>query len=329
MQNGTEIATGNTEITYYDVIESDNTGKFFTKFTASGTVGSEIGYVYIINDDGTYAKVYEQSAVASEGKFAYSTVNKEITFSDDGPARGDKLACAYKFRTAANAQKIVVNSDAIPPVVMVAAYGIAKDTCTGELFPCVVEGQAQIDGNWNFDLSSDGEPVVQSLSMEFVKGCVGKELYSFTVFTEDEEVLPPEHITLSVPSGDLLGKNDTDLCEGLTISETGKVTGTLKYVTDYTGFSSLPEEQNGYYFPFKVTVPADQSGAKATMQVSGKEPVNLDLSDGIGIVFMGKDEATAKTKSLVLNIDWDGEGNKYPTEVLGFDFTDVVYAPHD
>ena len=328
VQNGTEVVTGNTELTYYDVIEANSEGKYITKFTANGTIGNEIGYVYIVGNDGAYTKVYEQSAVASEGKFAYSTATKEITFGSDGPARGDMIACAYTWRSASNAQKIVINSDAIPPVVLASAFGIAKDTCTGELFPCVIEGQAQIDGNWNFDLSSDGEPAVQNLSMEFVKGCISKELYTFTVFTEDEEVAPPEHITLSVPTGNLLGKDASDLQEGLAISETGKVTGTLKYVTDYTGFNGAQvEEQNGYYFPFKVEVPLDKGDAKATMQITGKEPVNLDLEDGTAVVFMGKDEKTARTKTLTLNIDWDGVGEYYPTEVLAFDMTDVVYQP--
>lgn len=45
---------------------------------------------------------------------------------------------------------------------------------------------AQIDGNWNFDLSADGDPAVQNLSMEFVKGCMENKLYDFKVYTEDE-----------------------------------------------------------------------------------------------------------------------------------------------
>ena len=96
------------------------------------------------------------------------------------------MACAYKFKSADNAQKITINSDGIPPVVLVSAYGVARDICNGELFPCLIEGQAQVDGNWSFDVSADGEPVVQSLNMEFVKGCIDKTLYTFTVFTEDE-----------------------------------------------------------------------------------------------------------------------------------------------
>ena len=46
---------------------------------------------------------------------------------------------------------------------------------------------AQVDGNWSFELTADGDPVVQDLTMNFVRGCVGSKLYDFTVSTEDEE----------------------------------------------------------------------------------------------------------------------------------------------
>ena len=187
IQNGTEVVTGSTPITYYDVIEA-NGGKYYTKFKATGAADNEIKFVYIVGADGTYSKTYKQAATTTEaGTFSYDSGTKEITFnSTDGPTAGDMIACAYSFKSDTNAQTITVNSDGIPPVVLATAYGIAKDVCTGELFPCEIEGQAQVDGNWNFDVSADGEPVVQNLGLEFVKGCLDKTLYTFKVYTEDE-----------------------------------------------------------------------------------------------------------------------------------------------
>ena len=190
VQNGTEVVTGSTEITYYDTITVGTSGAASTKFKAVGTAGTEISFVYKVKSDGTYEKSWTQAASAdTKGTFAYNASSKAITFAeadDEKPVEGDILVCAYKFKSADNAQTIEVNSDGIPDVVLVSAYGIARDICTGELFPAVIEGQAQIDGNWNFDLSADGEPAVQSLNMEFVKGCLDKTLYTFKVFTEDE-----------------------------------------------------------------------------------------------------------------------------------------------
>lgn len=52
-----------------------------------------------------------------------------------------------------------------------------------------------------------------------------------------------------------LGKNGSDLMSADTaILEGGKVVGTLKRVTGFTEFNtSVPAEQNGYYFGFKLT----------------------------------------------------------------------------
>lgn len=334
IQNGTEVFTGSTTVTKYDVITADAAGNFYTTYTAQGITGSEVGFVYIVGNDGTYSKTYTQVSAdittLSAGQFTYNALTKQLSFATgDAPLVGDRIVCAYTFNTASNAQRITISGDAVPPVVLVSAYGIAKDICTGELFPCVIEGQAQVDGNWNFDLAADGEPAVQNLSMEFVKGCISNELYTFTVYTEDEDTNPLESITLSVPTGDLLGIDASVLATNLEISNAGTVTGTLNYVTNYTGFSSNVNEQTGYYFPFQVNIPTDiGENVIATMQVNNKTPKSLDLTDGKAVIFMGTTEAIGRSKHITVNIDWDGEaGTKYPTETFVFNMKAVNYAP--
>jgi hypothetical protein len=149
MQNGTEVYTGNTEITYYDEISSDD-GTFKTKFTALGAAGSEIGRIYRVGDDGTYVAEFTQAQTATDaGTFAYASATKTISFAEgdsNAPTKGQKIACSYTFKSASNAQKITVNADGIPSTVLVSAYGLAKDSCNGELFPAVIEGMAQVDG---------------------------------------------------------------------------------------------------------------------------------------------------------------------------------------
>lgn len=329
IQNGTEIATGSHEITKYEIIQADAAGNFYTTYTAIGTKNSELGFIQVLNSSGTDAFTYVQAATPSQGYFAYDATTKQITFAEgDEPLPTDRLAVAYTWRTASNAEKITLRTDAIPAVVLVSAYGLARDNCSGELFPCILEGQAQVDGNWSFEMVADGDPIVQSLNMEFVKGCLEEKLYDFVVYTEDEDLPIPQTIDLSVPEGDLLGMNSKQLATGLNITEAGLVTGTLNWVENYTGFSSDPTEQNGWYFPFKVAIPDGLTAdVTATMQVGKKPPKDLDLSDGIGIVFMGNSEAVARSKTITLNIDWDAEGVKYPTETLTFDMRKVVYAP--
>lgn len=203
LQNGTEVQTGSTEVTYYDVISIAGETSATTKYKAIGMEGAEITYVYGVKSDGTYGETWTQGAKPAmaengtpdnwnpdtTGTFTYDPQNKTIYFAE---ADAEKLkefnaiACAYTYKSDDKAQTIMINSDGIPAVVLVTAYGIARSICDGKLYTAVIEGQAQIDGNWNFDLSADGEPAVQSLNMEFVKGCLNNTLYSFKVITEDE-----------------------------------------------------------------------------------------------------------------------------------------------
>lgn len=92
----------------------------------------------------------------------------------------------YTFESADNAKRIEINAGGIPPTVMLTLDGFAKDTCTGQLFPCQVEGMAQIDANWSWEMSADGEPAVHGLNAEFVKTCTSDRLYRIVIYTEDE-----------------------------------------------------------------------------------------------------------------------------------------------
>lgn len=51
---------------------------------------------------------------------------------------------------------------------------------------------------------------------------------------------------------DLFGKDCDDLQETVAVAD-GAVTGTLKYVTGYTGWSGDPDEQEGNYLALKFT----------------------------------------------------------------------------
>lgn len=94
-----------------------------------------------------------------------------------------------------------------------------------------------------------------------------------------EKVIEPDHIAdaqvgaiseeiLTVPTGaeeDLYGKSANDLMAGVAVNANGAVTGTLKYVTGYTGFSGLPAEQSGHYFAFTLV----KSGTNMTFRKNG------------------------------------------------------------
>lgn len=192
-QNGTEVVTGATEVIEYDIISynaaSDN---FATKFTAIGATGAELGFVYVLNADGTYGVSFTQTTgTADTGTFSYDSSTKEITFGDtDKQGLIDanvKLCAAYtRMTTGDEAQKITLSGDSIPAVVLVTGYGVVVDICSNVAWLCQFNGKAQIDGNYTFDLSADGDPSVQSLNLEFVRDCGVEDLYSFVIYDDDE-----------------------------------------------------------------------------------------------------------------------------------------------
>ena len=185
-QNGSEIEEGVSSVTTYDIMTVGTDGALATKFTALGVTGQEIGKIYKLDDDGTQDAVFTQAASAATGSFAYATATKAITFDTaETPIAGDRYVAIYEYKPAGS-KRIGVSGEGIPSVVYVTAFGLVKDTCSSKLYPAQIEGRAQIDGNWSFDITADGDPAIHALNMEFVRGCLEKELYTFTVYTEEE-----------------------------------------------------------------------------------------------------------------------------------------------
>lgn len=80
---------------------------------------------------------------------------------------------------------------------------------------------------------------------------------------------------------DLLGKVVSDLQSDIEIGE-NEITGTLKHVTDYTGFSGEPELQSGNFLVLHITT---NDGAPISVELIGGKygPATLD-EDGIIIL---------------------------------------------
>lgn len=115
-----------------------------------------------------------------------------------------------------------------------------------------------------------------------------------------------ESSDIKIPAADqsFYGKTVGEMIDdGVEVAEDGTVTGRVKYVTGYTGFSDVAEEQEGYYFPFvlekkgtkmtfkKNDVVAKENiawesdnvfrisrGDKFTIEVDGAEVITLDFS---------------------------------------------------
>ena len=110
-----------------------------------------------------------------------------------------------------------------------------------------------------------------------------KQIKSFKEYlVTDTEIAPDE---------DLLGKVISDLQDSIEIEE-DKITGTLKYVTGYTGFSSKIEEQSGNYLALhNISNIEEPIFVEVINGFSG--PVQLD-ADGIIILRIANNEQKVK-----------------------------------
>lgn len=119
-----------------------------------------------------------------------------------------------------------------------------------------------------------------------VVSIVPKQVRSFDkILITDVEIAADE---------DLFGKIVSDLQENVIIGE-DEITGTLKHVTDYTGFSSKVEEQSGNYLAIHNTTNGDEP---IFVEVVGgtSGPVQLD-SDGIIVLRIANKEQKVKVTS--------------------------------
>lgn len=106
---------------------------------------------------------------------------------------------------------------------------------------------------------------------------------SFTVEPDDDEAT-------------VLGKTVSDLQEDLEVG-LSKITGTLKYVTGYTGYSGDPDLQEGNYMALKVDNVPDGSTTTAELLNGYSGPVELD-SD-MDVVFRIEDKDAQRVKITV------------------------------
>ena len=129
--------------------------------------------------------------------------------------------------------------------------------------------------------------------MEYVQETPGntnpailKQMVDEYVATQNNELAAYTIDADIADSVDLLGKKASDLQEGVFIVD-GKVFGTLKYVTGYTGFSGRADEQEGYYLALHYECEDADS-----IKVNG---VTLD-SDGIHILIIKKKGGKVKVE---------------------------------
>jgi len=186
LQNGTNVECGSQTITAFDILDIDSDFKDGVKLkhTPISTGGYDIGYVYLLGDDGSIENKLIQGDVAISGQFICN--NDTLYFADGDVAIGDKVCCSYSYTSSNDSTRITNKAGSMPKMALITAIGVAKDICSGDMWPCQLEGLVQIGGASNLDLSADGDTITQSITMEFVTRCNSRSMYQFVVYPQDE-----------------------------------------------------------------------------------------------------------------------------------------------
>lgn len=139
-------------------------------------------------------------------------------------------------------------------------------------------------------------------------------------------------VTFSVSTAtDLFGKSASDLMADVAIDD-NKVTGTLKYVTGYTGYwPDSAENQEGNYLALDLTLPADvadPSKAVVIYKSSAADSIEKTYNK-----FTAEDKVLTtvwrvadKANTLTYTVDYDGEGTEFAPKTYTIDLNGLTLA---
>lgn len=179
--SGVTSLTDTTLVPFDEVLVATADG-VTTSYTAKGTAGSEIGFAYVLNDDGTVAKTLKQAAAADSGKFAYVSATKKISFNEGDVPAGSKVLVIY-YPTISAAKQITNSTETFAKNVRLNCKTLFRDTCSGKDYVGVlVIYKAKAGEEWSLELAADGDPAVHSITFEALKSCESPVLWDIFIY---------------------------------------------------------------------------------------------------------------------------------------------------
>lgn len=182
-QLGTEIEDGEYIIRYTDIIlVKENKGTTVEK--AVGTVGNEIGTIYVRDENNAYIsggiKLTQTSEVPAKGEFSYDPETKEITFFEGDVANGVEVIAFYD--AIVTGKKISNDSTKYSKTLACFLDVTCQDTCDNLFHGQFIFERADFNGT--FDIQGGSDPATQGFEFTTMpNACTGKNnLFEFIVF---------------------------------------------------------------------------------------------------------------------------------------------------
>lgn len=180
---GSDIEEGEYPIRYTDTITvTANAGT--TTETAVGTVGNEIGTIYVRDANNAYVsggrKLTQTSASPKTGEFSYDPATKEITFFADDVADGTEVIAFYN--AVVTGKKISNNADSYSKTLQIFIDVTCEDGCDNLFHGQFIIDRADFSGT--FEINGGSEPATQGFEFtSLLDLCTGKNLlWDFIVF---------------------------------------------------------------------------------------------------------------------------------------------------
>lgn len=188
-QTGGEMETGS-----YKVKKSElkvvSGATLVSDAKATGTAGSEIGYIKELSANGSVIATYQQSSVADATHFAYDPSSKTITLPIDGSdaviADGTKVLYAYEREVEGT--RVTNPSDTFSEVREVWIHCFGTDACDNKYYAAIRIPRADFSGE--FSINIGGDQTVHNFSFDSMADLCnpvgdGADLFDLIIYTDE------------------------------------------------------------------------------------------------------------------------------------------------
>lgn len=308
-------------------------------------------FVVVTEKDGSITgEIIDNLKVSADGKQLVGEIKKEQTVFVD----------YYVKKPAAGIAELQIDAEHFAGNYYVEASTLFRREHDGVDMPAEITlPNVKIQSNFTFTMASSGDPSTFTFTMDAFPGytmfnptkkvlCAiqilgdteakeGNDLESIFEHDSAEVIIEADKdndhadagevstkLTIPAQSEEWLGRKISDMITPNTyVDNTGAVLGTLNYIDSYKGFSSIPSDQSGYYFPFVLPVAKDAVGAPTKMSIAANGVVRPDKQD----MAYDPEIILRASKGDKFSIMTQKDGEEYEEAIsLSFARTDFVKA---